>query len=139
MSLSISAKDGITKGKRGVVVIESESTTSELGNWVLKTSVKKYTGKGHLEFTGNKPMSGKPDSPLIYKFTVDREADYKIYIRGYKRLLGDDGKKAADDHCNDCFVRLEGNYESASDISKDILESDQKFFIHGKSHPMGLG
>lgn len=132
--LPLTAKETITEGKRGVVVIESENTSSKLGSWILKTSIKDYTGKGHLEFTGNKPTSGKPNSPLEYKFKVDRDADYKFFIRGFKRLKGDDGKKAANDHCNDCFIRLEGDYESGSEISKDVLEHDQKFYIHGKSH-----
>lgn len=131
---SLSAKDNITAGKRGIVVIESESTSSSLGKWNKKTDVKNFSGECHLEFTGNRPTSGKPTSPLKYKFTVDRDGDYHFYIRGFKRLTDDKGVKARNDHCNDCFVRLEGDFESASEISKDVLEEDQKFFIHGKSH-----
>jgi len=130
---SIFAKDTVTQGKKGIVEIESEATTSSLGKWQKKTSVKDFSGKCHLEFTGNNTASGRPNSPLKYKFTVDKDGVYNFFIRGYKRLTGDDGKKEKSDRCNDCFIRLEGDYESGSEISKSVLEYDQKFFIHGKS------
>ena len=59
----LSAKDNIVEGKRGIVVIESESTSSSLGKWKKKTSIKDFSGEAHLEFTGNRPTSGKPTSP----------------------------------------------------------------------------
>lgn len=58
--------------KSGIVMMEAESTASRLGKWKLKISVHGFSGSGHLEFTGNKPESGPPDSPLIYRFSVSK-------------------------------------------------------------------
>lgn len=134
VSFNATALEKVTEGKKGIVIIESESTSSSLKKWKKKTTVENYSGEGHLEFTGNQPTSGRADSPLKYKFKVDKEGSYSFYIRGYKRLVDDKGNKARNDHCNDCYIRLEGDYESGSEISKDVLEHDQKFYIHGKSH-----
>lgn len=134
ISFNVSAREKATEGKNGIVIIESESTSSSLRKWKKKTTVENYSGECHLEFTGNSPTSGRPDSPLKYKFKVDKDGNYHFYIRGFKRLVDDRGNKSPNDHCNDCFVRLEGDYESGSEISKDVLKYDQKFYIHGKSH-----
>lgn len=130
---SAALADVVFEGKDGQVVIESESTTSPLGKWVKKTSVDGYTGECHYEFTGNTPNNGPATSPLTYTFTVDKEGPYRLWIRAHKRLLGDDGKKARGDQCNDCYVRLEGNFESGNEAPRKVLGTDTKLYVHGKS------
>lgn len=125
--------DALFTGTDGVVVIESESSSSPLGKWVKKQSVEGHTGSGHLEFTGNNISTGPADSPLTYRFTVDRDGVYLLRLRAYKRLLGDDGSKARTDQCNDCYVRLEGDYAPGGEAPKAILGKDTKLYIHGKS------
>lgn len=113
----------VFKGKDGLVIMEAESTQSSKGRWKLKTSTAGFTGKSHLEFTGNKPMSGSAKSPLKYYFTVDKDGDYKLLIRAFKRLDG-----APKDYCNDCFVKLRGDFDSGGDVPKKMLKSDTKLF-----------
>lgn len=120
-------------GKNGVVIIEAESTSSSKGYWVEKKAVAGYTGESHLEFTGNTPNNGPATSPLKYHFTVDQNGLYHLWIRAYKRLMGDDGEQAREDQCNDCFVRLEGDYDTGGQTPVSQLGEDTKLYIHGKS------
>ena len=120
-------------GKDGLVVVEAESTSSSKGRWKEKQMVPGYTGGCHLEFTGNKPTGGEPASTLKYYFTVDKDGVYRLYLRAHKRLKDDQGRKAASDHCNDCYVRLKGDYYTGGDTPTDQLEDDTKLFVHGKS------
>lgn len=123
----------VLEGKGGMVVIESESTSSKHGKWVEKKTVEGYTGEGHLEFSGNTPNSGPATSPLVYRFTVDKDGIYHLHILAHKRLVGEDGEKARGDQCNDCYVRLEGDYEAGGKAPKAILGKDTKLYVHGKS------
>ena len=122
----------IHQGADGLVVIESESTQSDLGLWVARKTCDGFTGAGHLEFTGNRAAGGSPLSPLTYLLTVDRDGVYGLTIRGHKQLVGDNGKKSRGDHCNDCYVRLEGDYEAAGVIPKTVLSQDTKVYIQGR-------
>ncbi len=110
------------------LLIEAEATKSPLGNWVRKTSVDGYQGEAHLEFTGNAPDKGPPDSPLAYRFRVREDGIYTLRISAHKRLEG-----ARKDYCNDCYVRLEGNFESGNAVPKAILAQDTKLYVHGTS------
>lgn len=109
--------------KGGIVMMEAESTASRLGKWKLMTSVDDFSGTGHLEFTGNKPESGPPNSPLVYRFTVSKAGNYTLVLRGHKNLIS-----KREDICNDCFVALDGDFESGNDTPKKILKSDTKMF-----------
>lgn len=120
---SLAVADPVFQETRGVIMIEAESTASRLGRWKLKTDVEGFSGKGHLEFTGNKPETGPPESPLIYRFTVSKAGGYTLVLRGHKNLIS-----KRDDICNDCYVALDGDFESANDTPKKILESDTKMF-----------
>lgn len=126
--------------KDGYVVIEMESTTSPLGKWKKiqkgdSTFIEAASGGVHLEFTGNNPASGPPNSPLEYTFKINTAGPYHLMIRGSKRLAGAEGDK-----CNDCFVRVEGDYSSpftgAPDKEPDYkgLSTNQKIF-GGLEHP----
>lgn len=121
------------EGKDGLVMIESESTSSSEGQWDKTTSVVDYTGECYLEFTGNSPNSGPATSPLKYHFTVDMDGIYQLQIRAHKRLMGDDGKKARGDQCNDCYIRLDGDFESGNVAPLAVLKKNTKVFVHGKS------
>ena len=120
-SSTISAK--VFEGKDGLVVMEAESTKSTLGKWKKKTDVKEFTGESHLEFTGNKPANGPPTSPLKYEFKVDKEGQYDLMIRGFKRLEGEEHDK-----CNDVYVKLKGDFESAGDAPIELLKKETKLF-----------
>ena len=117
------AADGVFLEKDGVVVMEAESTESRLRDWEEKTDVEGYQGECHLEFTGNKPESGPPESPLVYHFKVTEPGNYALILRARKRL-----ETKRQDISNDCFVRLEGDYESGNNTPKDVLEEDTKLF-----------
>lgn len=115
----------------GLVVIEAESTTSPPGKWEGKQEVQGFTGKGHIEFTGNAPAGGPANSPLAYVFRIDKPGSYTLHLRCHKRLEGE--KK---DKCNDAYVRVLGEYDASpdaedknkADATLDILRQDTKLF-----------
>lgn len=109
--------------KSGVLVMEAESTSSSLGSWIKKTDVKDYAGECHLEFTGNKPESGPPKSPLKYTFQINKGGTYELALRCRKRL---ETKRA--DISNDCYVALKGDFESGGDAPLKFLQSDTKLY-----------
>jgi hypothetical protein len=109
--------------KDGLLIMEAESTASSLGKWEKKKSVEGYTGECHLEFTGNQPSNGPATSPLRYIFTVDKDGVYSLIIRAHKRLDG-----ARTDLCNDCYVSLDGSFESGGDAPLDMLKEDTKLY-----------
>ncbi|MGJ8655861.1 MAG: hypothetical protein ACSHX6_05360 [Akkermansiaceae bacterium] len=113
----------VFEGKDGLVVMEAESTKSSKGKWKKLTSVKEFTGDSHFEFTGNKPASGPAKNPLKYSFTVDKDGDYKLLIRAFKRLDGE-----PKDRCNDCYVKLKGDFESGGDAPLKMLKEDTKLY-----------
>lgn len=127
MSLScvaaLCAESPVFKERGGMVVIEAESTESALDKWVIKKDVKGYKGSGHLEFTGNKPESGPAVSPLRYSFKINKSGNYKLIIRAHKNLISD-----RQDICNDCYVRIEGDYTSGNKTPLDVLKKDAKMF-----------
>jgi len=123
----IAATAKIFKGKDGLLIMEVESTDSSKGKWKKRDTIDGFTGESHYEFTGNKPASGPATSPMKYKFTVDKDGDYKLMIRAYKRLDGE-----PEDRCNDCYVKLKGDFESGGDAPLKVLEEDAKLF--GGSH-----
>ena len=109
--------------KKGIVVIEAESTKSRLGDWRKKTDVKEYTGECHLEFTGNKPENGPPKSPLKYSFKITKAGKYQLTLRARKRL-----ESKRQDISNDCYVALKGDFKSGGVAPLKTLRSDTKMF-----------
>jgi hypothetical protein len=118
-----SLADPVFEEKRGLVVMEAESTGSRLGEWERKTDVKGFAGECHLEFTGNKTESGPPKSPLKYEFRISKEGVYTLMIRARKRL---ESKRA--DISNDCYVSLKGDFESGGETPIKTLERETKMF-----------
>jgi len=119
----------------GIVVIEAESTASRPGKWVGKRAVEGYTGKGHIEFTGNKPSNGPAHSPLVYYFKINKPGTYRLHLRAHKNLQGE-----PKDRCNDAYVRVAGNFRATEDAADkkhadatlEVLKQDTKCF--GGSH-----
>ena len=103
-----------------------ESTQSPLGDWKKRTAVKPMTGACYLEFMGNNPGVGPPTSPLKYTFRINSTGNYWISLRTHKRLTGEDGVAARSDMCNDCYVRVEGDYESGDRVV--ITRNDEQRF-----------
>lgn len=118
------------------VVFDAEATNSPLAEWTLITKGdsdyldKESLGpinETHLEFTGNNQASGPPTSPLDYVFTAPSTGEYKLLMRLYQRL-GDE----EEDKSNDVYIRMAGNFTSATDsYTTEDLEIDLKFFGRG--------
>ena len=117
------AADPVFEEKRGLVVMEAESTDSSLGRWKLKTFLKGYEGTGHLEFTGNKPENGPPASPLRYKFRINKPGKYSLVLRAHKRL-----ETKRTDISNDCYVAMKGDFTAGGSAPMKILKDDTKLF-----------
>lgn len=117
----------------GLVVIEAESTLSDLGKWERKTAALQnaHTGEAYLEFTGNNPRSGPAESPLTYAFKINSAGLYHIHLHCARETVGD-----RKDVANDCYVRLEGDFREGpnsgnkhgNDAPLKMLQSDTKFF-----------
>lgn len=122
---------------KNYIAIEAENTASDLGLWKLitpsdstyfnlKTGVAPIN-KTHLEFAGNNHNGGEASSPLEYKFTCPKTGEYRLAMRMYQRLLG-----LAPDKCNDVYVRLFGDFTSASKAyTTDDLKKNMKFYGRG--------
>lgn len=123
------AEDKIFDETDGTVIIEMESTQSPLAAWKKRTALKPFTGSSYLEFMGNNPGVGAPNSPLNYDFRINTTGDYWISIRSHKRLTGDDGITARSDMCNDCYIRVQGDYTSTDPtLPVEWLKKDMKFW-----------
>ena len=125
----LEAPTKIFQEENGTLIIEAESTTSPLGNWKPRTKLQPFTGKSYLEFMGNNPGVGPPDSPLQYTFHIKTPGDYWLSIRSHKRLTGADGTTARSDMCNDCYIRMTGDFTSgAENLPLTWLNQDMKFW-----------
>jgi hypothetical protein len=127
-----------TAYNNGIIIIEAESTASELGKWKLvKKGDENYVdganGSTHIEFTGNGINGGAADSPLKYEFVAPADGVYQLLIRCRKRLEGTPGDK-----CNDGWIKLEGIFESGNDIPTNDLKNNEKFF-GGNADTWGWG
>lgn len=118
------------------VVFDAEATDSPLGEWkLIKKGDSDYLDKAsmgpingtHLEFTGNNQASGPAGSPLKYEFTAPNTGEYKLVIRLYQRL-----GSAENDKSNDVYIRMDGDFTSATDkYTTTDLKTDLKFFGRG--------
>lgn len=124
----------------GFIAVECESTSSPLGLWQVIESgnplfIESSSGGKHLEFTGNGPAGGQPNSHLEYTFTINTPGTYALILRCSKRLDG-----APADQCNDAYVKMQGDFTSpytgAPTAEPDIegLSRSEKFF-GGAAHP----
>ncbi|WNJ16575.1 Ig-like domain-containing protein [Pontibacter sp. G13] len=117
------------------VVFEAEDTPSDMTHWAIREpgDPNYYVGTGneieainqtYIEYTG--PWAAAA-SPLSYTFVAPSTADYRLVMRLYQPL--DSGE--AGDKKNDVFIRLEGNYTSATTLTKADLETNRKFWGRG--------
>ena len=120
---------------QGLVVMEMENTESNLGKWVKKNSISPSTGSGYLEFTGNKPTTGSPNSPLEFNFKINKSGLYYLHLHCAKEHLTIDGEHRTD-VANDAYVRVDGDYgegpnvgdSHGDDAPLSTLKKNTKFF-----------
>ena len=115
----------------GLVIMEMENTESALSGWDFRAKdASGYpvgaTGAGHLEYMRfGLEGWGKPSSPLVYKFKINKAGIYRLFFRAHKRL---NPGNAGDKH-NDCFIRMEGDFESGSaEAALSALLADSKVY-----------
>lgn len=111
------------------IFIEAENTKSDLQKWNLikygdSNYVAKVSGFSYLEFNGNQIDSGKPNSPLEYTFTAPKEGNFRLLLMSNKPLAED-----SEDCCNDAYVKMAGNFNSGTNLSKNDLENYIKFSL----------
>jgi hypothetical protein len=120
-----------SKNAQDYIKIEAESTTSFLDKWhIVKEGEPNYvsgtSGKSFIEFLGNNPDTGEPDSPLTYTFYCQQDGNYRLLLMTSKRLEG-----ARGDMCNDAYVKMEGDFQSATNLDINILKNYLKYFQEG--------
>jgi hypothetical protein len=120
-----------TISKKGYILIEAESTKSKLEDWIIiqegqDNYVAGASGKAQLEFQGNQKEGGEPNSPLEYQFSVKKDGNYALIMQTSKRLEG-----VRDDMCNDAYVKMSGDFDSANDLDVKYLKNYMKFFQQG--------
>lgn len=113
----------VFRGDGGLVVMEAESTDSSLGSWEKRDVLEAFRGSCYLEFMGNRPMNGPAKDPLVYRFQVDKDGVYRLLMRAHKRLEGEKSDK-----CNDCYVRLKGDFETGGDAPVGMLRTNTKLY-----------
>ncbi len=126
--------NGMTIGTN-YIVFEAEATESPLGKWqIVIPGDFRYQDKAsnppinetHLEFTGNNPSVGDPNSPLEYRFRCPKTGTYRLGARLFQRLEG-----LPEDKCNDVYIKLDGHFTSANNIPTDELKQNTKFYGRG--------
>ncbi|MDG1805501.1 hypothetical protein [Flavicella sp.] len=145
--VEIKIVDGIKYGPN-FLVFEPEITKSDLGEW-------KYRKKGdaeyfdnttlapinedYLEFEGNSSGGGSPKSPIEIVFTCPKTAKYNLVGRLLQNFPV--GESFHDDHSNDIWIQLKGDFTSATSFSTEQLKVPQKYFGRGVngSLPRSLG
>jgi len=130
-----SEDNGVFVEQDGLVIIEAESTRSNLDEWLEKTQVSGFTGASYIEFTGNSPLNGPPTSPLQYTFSINRGGLYFFHMHVARETVEINGETRTD-VANDGFIRLDGEYgegPNAGDSHGDHaplvnLKEDTKYF-----------
>ncbi len=126
------APSGTYVEENGLVIMEAENTSSDLGQWQTQTQYANFTGDSYLQFTGNNTASGPPNSPLEYRFKINRPGLYLLDLR----MARDTTNGQPSDHSNDAYVRVEGDYcpgpnpgnTHGDDAPLSMLKSNTKFF-----------
>ncbi len=137
MVMSSTAQENIKYGE-DFIVFEAEDTESDMTKWAVRKpgDTKYYPGgnpeainQTYLEYTGpwaaGKNHGG--DTELKYNFTCPKTGEYRLLMRMYQPLDDDE----AGDAKNDVFVRLEGNYTSATNKTESDLQTNHKFWGRG--------
>lgn len=122
---------GKAMAKQGLIVIEAESTKSGLGEWKMAKAgdenyVENASQNAYLEYLGGTPQGGDPSSPIEYTFKVKKNGNYRLIMQTSKRLEG-----ARGDLCNDVWVKMSGDFQSATNLDTNTLKGFMKFFQEG--------
>ncbi|MCM8532078.1 MAG: Ig domain-containing protein [Lentisphaeraceae bacterium] len=128
--LKVPSNDGasVYQEKDGLVIMEAENTKSKLNKWTKKTNIPDYTGNSFIEFTGNSHHNGPANSPLKYTFKITKPGHYTLALLAAKEHITINGKVRTD-LANDCYVRVEGDYNAVSKKAPlELLKRDTKLF-----------
>ncbi len=129
---TVTPPTGVFIESEGLVIMECENTETAQAQWdewqLVTPGDSRYvsgaTNDAHLEFTGNTINGGNPNDPLVYTFQINQSGNYQLHIRSRKRLEGE-----ASDKCNDCYVKMEGNFTSGNpSAAESALRSDTKLY-----------
>jgi len=142
-SISLIASDltpGIEYGDN-FIVFEAEVASYSTEYWTLRTPAdaeyEKYVNSSsqsginpindtYLEYIG--PWKGDEEaSKIVYKFTCQSTGDYQLAMRLHQPLKDDEEGDAK----NDVFVKMEGDYTSASKFTTEDLATKHKFWGRG--------
>ncbi|WP_109829786.1 hypothetical protein [Reichenbachiella versicolor] len=126
-----SGKCGTFLEENGMVIFEAENTISELGDWTLSSAdtevlvskdlkvepletktINDHIGEGYLKYVGgfwSKDKANYNPSPLVYKIKVQNTGSYRLMVRSIKSV---DKNQKRHDTFNDCFVKMEGNFQN---------------------------
>lgn len=121
--------------ENGRVIIDADSTESPLNGdrdhpWEKRTFLASYTGEYYVQFNGNRPTNGPPRSPLEYTFQINDGGEYHLHLHCAKAVNGDvPGVQIDPDWSNDCFVKLEGDYDEIPGASDDHGDPATKFYL----------
>ncbi|MFK7850924.1 MAG: hypothetical protein AB8D78_08090 [Akkermansiaceae bacterium] len=115
----------------GILVLEAERTSSDLGLWKKQNELPKATGEGYLQFLGNTFEKGPAKSPLEYVFRIHRSGLYYLHLHCAKEM-----HEERKDVANDCYVRVEGDFDAGpgphgnhgDNASLALLRGDTKYY-----------
>lgn len=135
VAASLASAQTLYEEAEGIVIMEAESTVSPLGLWQKQSSHPDFTGTGYLRFDGNEYTHGPAVSPLEYTFRINQAGLYYLQLRVAEENQTINGEHR-DDVSNDCYVRVDGNYEASpeagnnhrDDATLAVLQSNTKFY-----------
>ncbi|MEM9895804.1 MAG: hypothetical protein AAF789_05500 [Bacteroidota bacterium] len=155
----------------GVVVMEAENTIYDHTLWALRNAsnpgkaglfhgnnttdvpfdgtLEGWTGNGYLEYSGDDSFREPTDTSMFYTFQVNNPGTYFMFFRAFENHTYDpdteDRSLFAEDRNNDCFVRMEGDFDAATDYTRnnsnfgatkeELLNFNKFFCISDDSEP----
>ncbi len=124
------------------IAIKSTATDSELGkNWKVRTkgtpeyaSIKGEATTGDfIEYMGSQSSGATPAGQdiLVYKFRPLTSGVYRLTGR-MAQHLSYEGKVSPTDHCNDVYIKMEGDYKASQHgAPQGVLTGWSKFYGRG--------
>ncbi|MEM9339582.1 MAG: hypothetical protein AAGA66_12685 [Bacteroidota bacterium] len=142
-----SGKCGVFLEENGLVLMEAENTQSDYesheNKWVFldeattvaidgdihrTTTEVDHRGSGYLKFTGSFWNQNEQPSKLIYTFKIQNTGSYRMQFRSLKGL-----NEEGDKH-NDCFIKMEGDYEVGQMKEGCIDTNGKEVLLKGTYH-----
>jgi len=133
----------------GILVIEAENTdyASTDTKWAFRNAnstvhLAGYKGIGYIEYAGPDSFNSPSSQPVIYKFKIQNPGTYNLVFRTWKNHnhnpAVDDPKKFEEDRNNDCWIKMEGDYDANTSYVRNVagaelsdLQAYNKFIGHG--------